>query len=120
MFRVIIAGGRDFYQEDLLVDYVRKVLGELDQNNRDVVLVCGMAKGADQIGFEMFQRRKLRIAEYPAEWHKYGPSAGHRRNAQMAKVGDILIAAWDGESKGTAGMIKLMEKAGKPVYILEY
>jgi hypothetical protein len=57
---------------------------------------------------------------FPPDWKKYGKSAGYRRNKEMAEVADALVAFWDGKSKGTANMIDLMRKAGKPLKIVYY
>ena len=42
------------------------------------------------------------------------------RNAQMADYADILLAFWDGESKGTKHMINLAEKKDLDVYCFNY
>ena len=44
------------------------------------------------------------------DWDKYGKSAGYIRNTEMAEAGDILVAFWDGKSKGTEHMINIMKK----------
>lgn len=38
----------------------------------------------------------------------------------MAKVGDALIAIWDGKSRGTMHMIEIAKRAGLPVFIKEF
>lgn len=38
----------------------------------------------------------------------------------MSKVGDILVAFWDGKSNGTGNMIRLMQLKGKPVHIINF
>ena len=38
----------------------------------------------------------------------------------MADYADIAICFWDGESKGTAHMIKTMRIKKKPCYIFDY
>lgn len=57
------------------------------------------------------------IERYPAEWNRYGRSAGYRRNEQMAKIADALIALWDGQSKGTQHMIRLARSYGLEVLV---
>ena len=53
-------------------------------------------------------------------WDKYGPSAGPRRNAQMAEVADALIAFWDGKSRGTKNMIDTANKKDLQVAVVRY
>lgn len=52
----------------------------------------------------------MKLKLYPADWKKYGSSAGYIRNDEMAKYADCLIAFWDGKSKGTKHMIDLAVK----------
>lgn len=113
--KVIIAGGRDFDDYNLLC----RRLDYLFQRIRPTI-VCGEAKGADSLGRRYAEEMGLEILSFPAQWDKYGKSAGYRRNEEMAKVADGLVAFWDGESKGTKHMIEYMQKLGKKVKIVRY
>lgn len=114
--KVIVAGGRDFCNYDLLAEKLDYLLS----NQTDIVIVCGEAKGADSLGKMYAQCRKYKVLSYPADWKKYGKSAGIRRNKEMAKVADGLVAFWDGKSRGTANMIEEMQKLHKPFKIVYY
>lgn len=57
------------------------------------------------------------VTVFPADWEKYGRSAGPIRNRLMASKADALIAVWDGRSRGTAHMIKEAERRGLRVYV---
>jgi hypothetical protein len=80
-------------------------------------VVSGTAKGVDSSG-ESFTDlySNIKLKQFPADWDKYGKTAGHIRNKEMAEYGDALLLIWDGESKGSANMKFQMEKLGKPVY----
>src|SRR3990167_4869356 len=67
----------------------------------DVVL-CGMAKGADMMGWQFAHDYMIDCEEYPALWNPHGKQAGMIRNRIMAQRGDALLAFWDGSSRGTA------------------
>ena len=116
MFKVIIAGGRDFDNYPLL----KKMCDHYLQNKTDVEIVSGKAKGADSLGERYAKERGYSIKEFPAKWDdlsqpciiktnrngkEYNALAGHIRNSQMANYGDSLIVFWDGKSKGTKDMI---------------
>ena len=58
------------------------------------------------------------IKQFPADWNKYGKSAGYKRNEEMAKYADALIAFWDGKSKGTKHMIDLAKRYGLKVKVV--
>jgi hypothetical protein len=71
-------------------------------------IVSGGARGVDRLGERYARKRGLPCKVFPAQWAKYGKSAGPIRNAEMAKYTDYGVAVWDGVSRGTANMIKLM------------
>ena len=117
--RTIIAGSRTITDPQILLDALKKIDWEISQ------VVCGMARGADELGYRWAKANNIPIAEFPADWRRYGKSAGSRRNAEMARNADALRALWDGESRGTHHMIyaaacnKLRVKICKPFDNLE-
>ena len=114
--RIIIAGGRDFK------DYKRlKLVVEHNVQNLDSVeIICGEAKGADILGKQLAISKGWTVHSYPADWERYGKAAGYRRNEEMAKHAEALIAFWDGKSKGSANMIKLAQNKGLFVKVIRY
>jgi YspA, cpYpsA-related SLOG family len=114
--KVIIAGSRNFNNYELLKEKCDKILSE----QKDVEIVCGMAKGADLLGKQYQEEKGYQLKEFPAEWDKFGKSAGYIRNEEMAKYSDSLIAFWDGKSKGTKHMIDLAEKYKLKIRIIKY
>lgn len=118
-FRVIIAGGRDFQDYKLL----RSTMDALLQNKLrkvKIVIICGMAKGADMLGARYAQERGYHIRYFPAEWDNLGKKAGIIRNEQMAQNADALVAFWDGESRGTKNMIETAEQYNLAVRVKRY
>lgn len=109
--KTIIAGSRDITDYNIIL---AAVLG-FDKNITEVV--SGGARGADALGEEWADNNRIPIKRFPADWARYGKSAGPRRNEQMARYADALIACWDGESKGTKSMINLAREAGLMVYV---
>jgi hypothetical protein len=116
-YKVIVAGGRDFNDEQrfeqVICDYAEKT-------DAMVSIITGMARGADRLAYEFARRNKVQWYEFHADWDKYGKRAGYVRNGEMAKEADALIAFWDGESRGTRNMIELMRNMGKPVHVELY
>lgn len=118
-FRIIIAGGRDFKDYYLL----RSTMDKLLQNKlrkEKIVIICGMAKGADMLGARYAKERGYHIRYFPADWDKYGKRAGIIRNEEMARNTDALAAFWDGESRGTKNMIETAQRYNLPVRIKLY
>lgn len=115
--RVIIAGSRGFTDYSLLC---QKMDHFLSQTEGQITVVCGGARGADSLGERYAQERGYEVAKYPAEWERYGKSAGYRRNAAMAENADALVAFWDQKSPGTRHMINLAKEKGLKVRLVIY
>lgn len=60
--RLIIAGSRTFNNYNLLEKEVTKFIN----NNTDVTILCGMAKGADLLGKRYGEEKGFTVEEYPA------------------------------------------------------
>lgn len=116
MIKVIIAGGRNFDDFNRLC----QVCDEFLQDQNNIEIVSGAYKGADLLGEKYAAKRNHPIKQFPADWRRYGKSAGLKRNIEMAAYADILIAFWDGESKGTKHMIKLATQAGFNVKVIYF
>lgn len=112
--KVIIAGGRWFDDYDLLYRTCEKIL----VNQTEVEIVSGTARGADTLGERYAKEKDYPIKRFPANWNKYGKSAGYKRNGEMAEYADALIAFWDGESKGTKHMIDLAKSNGLKIKVV--
>ncbi len=80
-------------------------------------IVSGTARGVDRLGEEYAIYFNTPIKRMPANWGKYGKSAGPIRNREMAEYADALIAVWDGKSKGTANMIEVSKEFGLKVFV---
>jgi len=117
--RIIIAGSRTFYNYKKLEKICDKIIYDMDIP--DVTVISGGAVGTDQLGELYAKRTKLKLIKMLANWNLYGKSAGYRRNEEMAKYASedngVLIAFWNGESKGTKHMIKLAKKYGLRIFI---
>lgn len=118
-FRVIIAGGRDFNDYALLRKTMDALLANINEDT-NIVVVCGMARGADTLGEQYAKDRGYRVNYYPADWNAYGKAAGYKRNEQMAQNADALVAFWDGKSRGTKHMIDLGKKYQLKVRVKYY
>jgi hypothetical protein len=114
--KVIIAGGRDFYDYGSLYRYCDYVL----LNQTDIEVVSGCANGADSLGERYAKEKGYPIKKFKADWNKFNKSAGFKRNAEMAEYADALIVFWDRKSKGTKNMIELATNKKLKLRIFEY
>lgn len=125
--RCIIAGSRDFEDYISMEKITTRILNDFANLAgvpfEDIEIVEGGARGADRLGFLFSESLKLKHNSFPADWEKHGKSAGHIRNYDMAVYASesdfpILIAFWDGASKGTAGMISTAKRKGLYVVVV--
>ena len=112
--KVIIAGSRGFSDFSLLFSKCEEIL----ENQIDIEIVSGTAKGADKLGEHYASLKGHSVIQFPADWDKHGKAAGYVRNKEMAEYSDALIAFWDGESKGTKHMIDLAQTKGLKIHVI--
>jgi len=116
LIRIIVAGGRDFNDYELL----KEKLDKLNKHLNRFEVVSGKARGADSLGERYARENDLPIAEFPADWDTHGKKAGFLRNADMADYADGCVVFWDGKSKGTQHMINLAKEKGIQLAVVEY
>lgn len=119
IYKIIIAGGRDFMDYNLLKEKANKILQEKRVSYK-IVIISGCARGADTLGLRYASENAFDVEEYPADWDKYGKKAGYMRNVEMAKNADALIAFWDSKSKGTKHMIDIATERNLPIRVIRY
>lgn len=91
---------------------------ELDKYDITVV-VSGGAKGADKLSEQYASERNLKTEIYKPDW-SLGKHAGFLRNKTIVDNSDVVVAFWDGASKGTKNSIDYATKTGKDVIIIRY
>ena len=117
---MIVAGGRDYSNQNIVNYYIDRVKDVCDSRGLNLVIVCGMATGADTLGRNYAISNGLEVLEFPANWNRYGKSAGYIRNKEMGNIADSAIVFWDGRSKGSKLMIDIMHELKKPVIAISY
>lgn len=116
--KLIIAGSREFDDYDLLRDVIIRTYPDPYLVIEEIV--SGTARGADKLGERFASQFGIRLKQFPANWERWGKSAGYIRNADMAVYANALLAFWDGESKGTRHMIDTAIKKELTVNIINY
>ena len=122
--RIIVAGGRDFNNYDLLRSSLTDLLSKLD-DELQIEFVSGTCRGADVLGERFAESCGYKIKKFPANWESFGKRAGYIRNCDMAKYANaadhgILVAFWDGLSRGTKNMIDIANRYGLDVKVVRY
>jgi len=113
-FRLLVTGSRTWHD---IAAIERALEGILDRHHEGVLLVHGACpRGADAIAAAYAARTPgYRTEEHPADWHRYGQTAGYRRNAEMIALGADGCAAFiRGGSPGSTSAVRLARAAGHP------
>jgi hypothetical protein len=110
--KVAVIGSRSFNDYELL----RQTLSKLEIT----LVVSGGAKGADSLGEEYANANNIPTKIFLPDWDKYGKSAGMLRNSDIINEAEIVVAFWDGESKGCKDAIAKANKLNKKVLIISF
>jgi hypothetical protein len=119
--KIIIAGSRDITDYSVIESGMKKISKKYlkDVLPHGLTILSGCARGVDTLAIQWAETHNADVHKYPANWSHFGKSAGYRRNDQMAKHGDLLVAFWDKKSKGTKHMIECAQHKNIPVEIFE-
>lgn len=102
--RVAVIGSRNLEVKNLQ-DYLPK---------ETTVIVSGGARGVDASARAYAIERGIPLLEFLPEYEKYGRSAPIRRNVTILQNADLVLAFWDGHSRGTAFVIRECRRRGVP------
>lgn len=116
-FRVIVCGSRDFDDYPKLCRWLDHLLSRVTKTHR-VIVVHGACRGADSLAESYARSRGLLVESYPADWDRYGRSAGPKRNAKMVGIANAVVAFWDGKSSGTRDTIDKAKQKNIPLRIV--
>jgi hypothetical protein len=111
---VAIIGSRNYVNRAK----VHAVLDALHLNSTMNKIVSGGAVGPDTFAEEWCIAHTFPFTKFAADWTAHGKSAGFIRNTLIIDAANIVIAFWDGASKGTAHSIKLAKQQNKKVIIV--
>lgn len=120
--RIQITGSRDFTSQEIVHDAIVDRMVFPFREGEPVTVVHGGAKGADSLAGEAMRDYSwVTVEVHPADWDRYGKSAGYRRNAEMIALNPDVVLAFKklgSGNKGTQHTIDIANKAGVPV--IEY
>jgi hypothetical protein len=118
MKRVLVCGGREFSNWDLLRDTLTPLAG--NEPYCKIFIIAGGARGADALAIRWARLHACEFKEYPANWKAHGKLAGPVRNQRMLDDGKPdLVIAFPGGS-GTADMVRRAKNDGIEVREIRY
>lgn len=109
--RLAVVGSRDYPEPGLPVLAYIRALQEKLRPFGELSIVSGGARGVDHAAWEAANKLGLDIVELKPDWERFGRSAGFKRNEDIIRNADQVVAFWDGESRGTKHSIDLALKA---------
>lgn len=81
-------------------------------------IISGGAKGVDTSAREYAERRGVPLTEFFPDYRRYGKAAPLQRNIAILNRADMVLAFWDGKSRGTKFVIDECAKRGVSVQII--
>lgn len=81
-------------------------------------IISGGAKGVDTCAKEYAIAHNIKLTEFLPEYKKYGRNAPLLRNISIIERADVVLAFWDGKSRGTKFVIERCYDIGKRIYII--
>lgn len=111
---VAVVGCRDFHNYGLLKAELDRILS--DQKVTEIV--SGGARGADTLAKRYARERNIPLYVFSPKWHLYGKGAGLERNTDIVRRSNLVVAFWDGKSKGTGDTVRKARSAGKTFEIV--
>lgn len=114
MSKIAVVGSRNFTDLEL----VNAVLDEIIQNDSNITIISGGARGADTLAEIFADTHHLPKIIIVPEWKRLGKRAGFVRNQVIVDEADMVIAFWDGKSKGTESTIRIAKNSGKPIRVI--
>ena len=113
--KIAIIGSRNYPRLARVSRFIKEL-----PNRHEATIITGDANGVDRTAIEAAMSHQVyRLEVYPAQWDRYGRSAGMKRNPLIIQQADMVAAFWDGESKGTAQGIREAKRREIKIRIFE-
>lgn len=110
--KVVIGGCRDYSDYAFFKSHLEEILKD---EKDEIIIISGHCSGVDLMGERYAAENGFKVEIFLPEWKKYGRAAGPLRNKQMVEKANLIIAFWDGKSKGTKSLIKYAQNSKKEI-----
>ncbi|MEV7589708.1 SLOG family protein [Streptomyces sp. NPDC089922] len=112
--KVLVTGSRDWEHPETIERAIFHALYETKTAHSDAVLIHGACPtGADAHAARYATTMGMRVLPFPAQWDRWGRSAGFIRNSEMVDLDpDICLAFIRSGSRGASMTAQLAETAG--------
>lgn len=110
-YNVAVIGSRNFSEYQIVKQALDKIKHKVN------IIVSGGAKGPDSFGEYWANNNSIQTLIFKPNWTKFGKGAGFIRNRHIIENCDVVLAFWDGKSRGTKMSIDLAKKQSKKIFI---
>ena len=120
--KILVCGDRLWMDRETIRCRLTDLARENIDGYRTWTIIHGAARGADSIAGEEGKKLGFKVVEFPANWERYGKSAGPLRNLRMLMENpDLVIAFHDdlSKSRGTAHTVRESRKRGIRVEVIK-
>jgi predicted Rossmann fold nucleotide-binding protein DprA/Smf involved in DNA uptake len=109
--RVAIVGSRRFSDPDRVTEYVNSLPPRAS-------IITGSASGVDAAATRAARAKGIPVRVLPASFDELADaSKSAARNQRLVDACDVLVAFWDGASKGTRATVDRALDSGKEVHV---
>jgi predicted Rossmann fold nucleotide-binding protein DprA/Smf involved in DNA uptake len=109
--KVAIVGSRHFAAPARVTEYV-------DTLPRGASIITGSASGVDAAATKAARDKGIPVRVLPASFEELADaSKSAARNQRLVDACDVLVAFWDGSSKGTRTTVERALDSGKEVHV---
>ena len=105
--KIAVVGSRDLHVENLGA-YIPEEVTEI---------ISGGARGIDMDARTYALQHGIQLTEIRPEYKRYGRAAPLYRNIEIIERAELVIAFWDGRSRGTRFVVEACKKRGVPVQV---
>ena len=109
--KVAIVGSRHFSDPARVAEYVRSLPPRAS-------VITGSASGVDAAATKAAREKGIPVQVMPASFEELADaSRSAARNQRLVEACDVLVAFWDGSSRGTRTTVERALDSGKEVHV---
>ena len=109
--KVAIVGSRRFSDPERVIEYVKSLPPRAS-------IITGSASGVDAAATKAGRARGIPVHVLPASFDELADATrSAARNQRLVDACDVLVAFWDGASKGTRATVDRALDSGKEVHV---
>nr|DAU42882.1 MAG TPA: Protein of unknown function (DUF2493) [Caudoviricetes sp.] len=111
--KIAIIGSRECSN----IDFVGNLEAILNVSKDDTI-ISGGAKGIDTLAANYAKENNLNLIEFLPDYKKNGRAATFIRNREIVDNSNVVVAFWNGNSKGTKYTLDYARKKNKRIIVV--